>query len=94
MIAEPKRRTILRLVWDQELAATDIAANFDVTFGAVSQHLAVLREADFVMVRRDGNKRFYQTNKEALGPLATVLEEMWRTKLRNLASTIESAEGP
>lgn len=93
MIAEPKRRMILRLVWDRELAATDIAANFNVTFGAISQHLAILRESDFVKVRRDGNKRLYRTDREGLGPLAAVLEEMWRTTLQNLASTIENEEG-
>jgi DNA-binding transcriptional ArsR family regulator len=93
VIAEPNRRKILRLVWDQERAATDIASNFDITFGAVSQHLAILRESGFVTVKRDGNRRMYRTHKEALGPFASILEEMWRDTLQKLASAIESAEG-
>ena len=48
VIAEPRRREILSLIWDDELAAGDIADRFDVTFGAVSQHLRVLREAGLV----------------------------------------------
>ena len=53
-VAEPRRREILRMIWDQERPAGEIAAAFDVTFGAVSQHLRVLREAGLVEVRKDG----------------------------------------
>jgi DNA-binding transcriptional ArsR family regulator len=42
-IAEPRRRAILRLVARDELAAGEIAAAFDVTRTAVSQHLSVLK---------------------------------------------------
>lgn len=89
VIAEPRRRDILGLVWDSELAAGRIAAHFDVTFGAVSQHLAVLREAGFVDVRKDGNRRLYRANQEALGPLRPMLELMWADTLDHLAVTIE-----
>ena len=45
-IASPRRREILRLVWDRELAAGDIhRAMPDVTFGAVSLQLRALAEA-------------------------------------------------
>lgn len=89
VIAEPRRRRILGLVWDDELAAGEIASAFDVTFGAVSQHLAVLRDSGFVSVRADGNRRLYRANKDALGPLRTVLEKMWTDTLDDLAITIE-----
>ncbi len=52
-LAEPRRREILRLVWSQELPATAIADRFgDVSRPAISQHLAVLKEADLVTERR------------------------------------------
>jgi DNA-binding transcriptional ArsR family regulator len=82
VIAEPTRRRILGLVWDRELSASEIADRFDSTFGAVSQHLAVLRNARLVSQRRDGNRRFYRANREAL-------EAMWRDTLGELARTIE-----
>ncbi|HEY5988471.1 MAG TPA: metalloregulator ArsR/SmtB family transcription factor, partial [Streptosporangiaceae bacterium] len=44
-IAEPRRRAILRLVAHDELAAGEIAAAFDVTRTAISQHLTVLKNA-------------------------------------------------
>jgi DNA-binding transcriptional ArsR family regulator len=81
-IAEPNRRRILGLVWDRELSASEIADRFESTFGAVSQHLAILREASLVTMRKEGNRRFYQADR-------TALEEMWREALRSLAATID-----
>ena len=92
VIAEPRRRQILALVWDRELQATEIAAQFDVTFGAVSQHLAVLKRARFVTVRKDGNRRLYRADHDALGPFKEVLEMMWGSVLQDLAVKIESTE--
>ena len=88
MIAEPRRREILALVWNQEMAAGDIASRSDVTFGAVSQHLTILRQAGLVTVRADGNRRLYQVDKDQLGPFRKLLEEMWSETLDNLAETI------
>jgi DNA-binding transcriptional ArsR family regulator len=93
VIAEPRRRQILALVWERELPATEIAAQFDITFGAVSQHLAVLKEASFVTVRKDGNRRLYRADRDALGPFKEVLELMWGTVLQDLADQVESTEG-
>jgi DNA-binding transcriptional ArsR family regulator len=93
VLAEPRRRQILDLVWGRELAATEIASQFDVTFGAISQHLAVLREAHFVTVRKDGNRRLYRADQVALGPFKDVLESMWTRTLSDLAQQIELDEG-
>jgi DNA-binding transcriptional ArsR family regulator len=89
VVAEPRRRAILRLVWDQELPAGDIAARFEVTFPAVSQHLRVLRDAGLVSVRRDGRTRLYKTDRKALGPLRPMLERMWNDNLDRLVALIE-----
>jgi DNA-binding transcriptional ArsR family regulator len=90
VVSEPHRREILRLVWDGELSAGDIAARFDLTFGAVSQHLGVLRDAGFVRARREGNRRFYLADRARLGPLALALEAMWTETLDRLADAVES----
>ena len=92
VVAEPTRREIVRLVWDDELAASDIASHFDATFGAVSQHLRLLREAGAVNVRRDGNHRYYRADRKALGPLAQYLQSMWSERLDVLAELAEQAE--
>jgi DNA-binding transcriptional ArsR family regulator len=92
VVAEPRRREILRLVWDEERSAGEIADRFDVTFGAVSQHLKVLRDAGLVTLRQDGKKRFYRADREALGPLAAYLQTMWADRLDTLAELSEAAE--
>ncbi len=89
VIAAPRRREILSLVWEDEMSAGTIADHFDVTFGAVSQHLAVLRNAGLVSVRRDGNHRYYRAEKDALGELRPVLESMWSSALDDLARAVE-----
>jgi len=92
VIAEPRRREILRLVWDSERPATEIAEHFDITFGAVSQHLSVLRKAGLVVVRRDGTRRFYRADRDALRPYTPLLRQMWADRLDQLADLAEATE--
>ena len=87
-ISSPRRRQILRLVWDEELSAGEIAGNFDVSWPAVSQNLKVLRTAGLVRERREGTKRFYRADREALGPVGDVLRQMWEQDLDALERTI------
>jgi DNA-binding transcriptional ArsR family regulator len=88
-LAAPIRRDILALVWEEERPAGDIADRFEVTFGAVSQHLRVLREAGLVAVRPDGRRRLYRARREALGPLARALEAEWGARLNRLKTLVE-----
>jgi DNA-binding transcriptional ArsR family regulator len=92
VVAEPRRRDILRQCWHAERSAGELAAGFDITFGAVSQHLKVLRDADMVTVRKEGTRRYYRANREALGPLAAYLESLWSGQLDHLAALAEAAE--
>jgi DNA-binding transcriptional ArsR family regulator len=88
-ISNPRRREILRLVWDRELPAGDIAARFDVSWSAVSQNLGILRKAGLVTERREANRRFYRAEPTALGPLRAALEEMWTQDLGRLRRLVE-----
>lgn len=88
-ISSSTRREILRLVWDRELSAGEIASHFDVSWPAVSQHLSVLRREGLVTERRDGRRRLYRAEPKALGPLAAALREMWRVDLRALKREVE-----
>jgi DNA-binding transcriptional ArsR family regulator len=92
VIAEPRRREILRLCWHAERTAGELAERFEVTFGAVSQHLKVLRDAGLVTLRQDGTRRYYRANRTALGPLAAFLEAEWAQQLGQLAALAEAAE--
>ena len=57
-----------------ELASGDIAAHFDITRPAISQHLQVLTAAGLVSVRKDGTRRLYQARPEGLADLRAFLE--------------------
>ena len=84
-IASPRRREILRLVWDGERAAGEIhAAMPDVSFGAVSLQLRALQEAGLVSVRREHRHRYYSARPEALGPVGAALQTMWDDALWRL----------
>src|SRR2546430_5003391 len=65
-LASPVRREILGLIWDRELAAGEIAAEFDLSAPTISQHLAVLRAAGLVSVVRSGTFRRYRARQTEL----------------------------
>src|SRR5437660_12367380 len=88
-IANPRRRQILRLVWDAERSAGEIAAASDVTWPAVSQNLRVLRESGLLSERRAGTHRYYRVDRRALGPLEAVLRQMWVADLGRLKQLAE-----
>ncbi len=86
----PRRREILRFVWDEERSAGEIfKANPDITFGAVSQHLRVLQKAGLVSKRREGVHQFYTARRDELGPLQAWLESMWDSALYRLKINAE-----
>ena len=91
-IAAPRRREILTLVRDGELSAGEIAAHFDVTRPAVSQHLNVLKEAGLVSERRNGTRRLYRARPEGLAQLKAFLEEFWGDRLDVLKREAEREE--
>ena len=93
-IASPRRRQILSLVRDGELSAGEIAAHFDVTRPAISQHLNVLKEAGLVDERRNGTRRLYRARPEGLGELKAFLEGFWDERLEALEHEAERTDTP
>ena len=92
-LAEPRRREILRLVWSQELPATEIAERFpEVTRSAVSQHLGVLKSAGLVRERRDGTRRLYRAEHDEMDKLRRFLDDYWTSGLERLRDAAEAAQ--
>ena len=89
-LAEPKRRAILRLVADHEMAAGEIAACFSVTRPAISQHLTVLREAGLLAERREGTRRMYRSRPDGLAELRAFLAELWPDALQRFKVAAEA----
>src|SRR5919199_3951213 len=94
-VADPTRRTILRLVRDRELPAGEIAAHFTtMSRPAVSQHLRVLAGAGLVDVRADGIRRLYRWRRDGLRDAHAFLDEMWSDGLARLKAAAEREEWP
>jgi DNA-binding transcriptional ArsR family regulator len=91
-IAALRRREILSLVRADELSAGEIAAHFDVSRPAVSQHLTILKEAGLVSERRNGTRRLYRARPEGLAELKAFLEEFWGLRLEALKREAEREE--
>ena len=92
-IAEPRRREIFRLVLDRELSAGEIAARFDVTRPAISQHISVLRSAGLIEERREGARRFYRARPQGVEDLREFLSDFWGDSLARLKQAAEAEEG-
>ncbi len=95
LLSEPRRQRILHLLWQGELCAGQIHRRAGkVTFGAVSQHLARMHAAGVISQRRQGRRRYYSVNREALGSLRAYFEGLWGAKLNDLKELAEQAASP
>jgi DNA-binding transcriptional ArsR family regulator len=96
ILAPSSRQAILRMVWREEKNASQIAARMaaksHITFGAVSQHLAILRQAGLIEQRKHGRERWYRANPKPLGAIAEYLESMWFSSLTRLKAAAEKEE--
>lgn len=92
-LAEPRRRAILRLVRDEPRSVNEIAAHFEITQQAVSQHLQVLREVGLVDVRPVGQRRLYAVRVEGLESVREFLAQLWPESLEELKRAVESEQG-
>jgi DNA-binding transcriptional ArsR family regulator len=92
-LAEPNRVEILRITRDQPLSVGEIAAHFDISLQAVSQHLQVLKEAGLVREQRDGARRLYAVQPDGLRAVREFVEELWPTRLNRLKRLAETKAG-
>ena len=89
LVAEPRRQQILRAVWRDELAVGEIAEQIELSYAGVSQHLALLRDAGLVTVRRDGKRRMYRADHQGLGPFKPFLEAHWGRQLDHAVDPLD-----
>lgn len=82
-LADPIRREILNMLKGGRMAAGDICEKFDVTGASISRHLSVLKEADLVRDKREGQFIYYEIN-------TSVLEEtlLWIKNLKGDSANV------
>ncbi|MFZ0961277.1 MAG: autorepressor SdpR family transcription factor [Terriglobia bacterium] len=70
-LADPTRQQILRLLGDREMTAGDLAEHFGMTKPSMSHHFSVLKDADLIRFRREGQMIWYSVNTTVLQDVLT-----------------------
>jgi DNA-binding transcriptional ArsR family regulator len=95
-LADPNRRRILEMLGEGSRPAGAIAAEFELTAPAVSQHLKALRQAGLVRVEVDGTRRIYSLHPDGLAAVEDWLVRMrgfWSGRLDALERALEAEKG-
>jgi len=77
-LADPTRRQILRLLGDREMTAGDLAERFEMTKPSMSHHFSVLKDADLIRFRREGQQIWYSVNTTVLQDVLTWAMDLLR----------------
>ena len=80
-LGDPTRRKIFERLRSQTLSVGEIAAELPISRTAVSQHLRVLKEAGLVTERRNGTRRLYRLDPDAVGELRDYFDDFWTDAL-------------
>src|SRR5262245_66498525 len=86
-LSDPTRRTVFERVIKAPRSVGEIARGLPISRPAVSQHLKVLRDAGLVREQREGTRRIYSADAQALGELRAYVDEMWQTALGKFAAS-------
>ena len=94
-LANPVRRQLLDALRDGPLPAGELATRFALSRPAVSEHLAVLRNARLVVEEPRGRHRYYHLAAEPLAEVGDWLhpfERYWRGRLGALRDLVEGED--
>ncbi|QPC88010.1 metalloregulator ArsR/SmtB family transcription factor [Mesorhizobium sp. NBSH29] len=95
-LADPTRRAVFEALASGEKTVGELTAGFDISQPAVSQHLAVLKEARLVSERRHGRNAFYTIHPGGLQPLAEWIDryrtDFWPEKIEKLKTVLKGMD--
>ncbi|MBV9866165.1 MAG: winged helix-turn-helix transcriptional regulator [Abitibacteriaceae bacterium] len=77
-LADPTRRRILQLLNDREMTAGQLAENFDISAPSMSHHFNILKQADLISARREGQQIFYSLNTTVFQDVMTVMFDLFQ----------------
>lgn len=94
-LSNPVRRRLLELMIGGPMTPSALAAQFDLSRSAISEHLAVLRTSGLVREESRGRERIYSLEVTPLFGLSDWLrpfEEYWRERLDTLKTMMVDPE--
>jgi DNA-binding transcriptional ArsR family regulator len=76
-LADPTRRQILSLLRRGEMTAGELAGHFALTKPSLSHHFAVLKQADLITARREGQQIYYALNTTVVEDLLALIWDLF-----------------
>ncbi|WP_368184198.1 ArsR/SmtB family transcription factor [Aestuariibius sp. HNIBRBA575] len=92
-LADPTRRSILKILSGNEMTIAQVAGNFDMTRAAVKKHLNILNDGGLITTRAAGREVFNALSPHGLQPVRDWLgyfDQFWDDALSDLKSAIET----
>ncbi len=91
-LGDATRRAILARLLNGPMSVQKIADEFPVSRPAISQHLRILKQANLVADRAEGNRRVYQIHPEGFETLREYFEQFWRLALEAFKKKVEEED--
>jgi len=91
-IADPTRRAIINMLAKEPLNVNAIAEGFDMSRQAISLHIKILEECDFLQIRKQGRERYCQAKLSQLSEVSVWVAQYrqhWENKLDKLETYLE-----
>ena len=82
-IAHPIRRDILKRLRAEPKTAGELAEHYDISKPSLSSHFSILKEADLVFTRRDGNHIYYNLNITVANEVLAALMDLFGIEKEN-----------
>lgn len=81
-LADPTRRAILGLLRQGEMTAGALAEKFDMSKPSMSHHFTILKEADLISSRREGQQIWYAINTTVVQDVMTWAMDLIRDETK------------
>jgi DNA-binding transcriptional ArsR family regulator len=92
VLADPTRRRLIDALRDGERSVNELVEMVDIGQPGVSRQLAILEDADFVIVRPEGRRRLYSLRPEPfreLSQFVTTYRTIWEGRLDRFAAELD-----
>lgn len=90
-IGDPMRREIFERLTDGPIAVGELARALPISRPAVSQHLAVLKQAGLVFERQQATRRLYQVDPDGFAELRAYLDVFWNRSLASFGAAFSES---
>jgi len=88
-IAHPIRRDILKRLRAGPKTAGDLAEAYEISKPSLSSHFSILKQADLIFARRDGNHIYYNLNLTVANEVLAALMDIFGIEIE-ISSDIQS----